>query len=145
MRQAFMDNPATQPFRHRVLFLGVVDDVTLDRLYRDADIVTVPSRFESFGLPLVEAMMRGRPVVACDVGGMAEIVELPGDDASHGTGLLVPVDDVAALASALRRLAVSATRRRAMGANARAAFVARYTREKMIEDVAAFYVGLCAT
>jgi glycogen(starch) synthase len=149
MRDAFLADPATAPFRDRVKFLGVVDDQTLDRLYREADIVAVPSRFESFGLPVIEAMMRGKPVVACNVGGMAEIVQLPNADgeerAGHGTGLLVAAGDVAALASALRRLAVSATIRRAMGSNARANFVARYTSKKMIQGATAFYQTLVAS
>ncbi|HTV30880.1 MAG TPA: glycosyltransferase [Xanthobacteraceae bacterium] len=145
IRQAFSKNPGTEYFRDRVHFLGEVDDAVLDQLYRDADIVAVPSRFESFGLPLIEAMMRSRPVVASNVGGTAEIVEPPigDDDVTAGTGFLVPPGDAAALAGALRRLAVSALQRRAMGANARAVFVDRYTRDSMAHHAAEFYVRLC--
>jgi glycogen(starch) synthase len=73
--------------RDHVLFLGPVDDRRLWELYAGADIVCVPSRYESFGLVLTEAMMFGKPIVASAVGGMPGVVE------EGGNALLVPAGD----------------------------------------------------
>jgi glycosyltransferase involved in cell wall biosynthesis len=75
---------------------GRVDEHTLDALYRGALALVVPSRSEGFGLPALEAMARGCPVVASDAGALPEVV---GD-----AGLLVPPGDADALAGALDRL-----------------------------------------
>jgi glycosyltransferase involved in cell wall biosynthesis len=75
---------------------GLVDEATLDALYRGAAAVVVPSRSEGFGLPALEGMARGRPVVASDAGALPEVV---GD-----AGLLVAPGDADALAGALDRL-----------------------------------------
>ena len=75
---------------------GLIDDVTLDALYRGAAALAVPSRSEGFGLPALEAMARGCPVVASNAGALPEVV---GD-----AGLLVPTGDAKALAGALDRL-----------------------------------------
>ena len=68
-------------------------------VYGSCDAVIVPSRRESFGRVVAEAMANGLPVVASD---LTPLRDLLGDDQA---GLLVPVDDVAALASAVVRLA----------------------------------------
>jgi len=75
---------------------GRIDEATLDALYRGAAALAVPSRSEGFGLPALEAMARGCPVVASDAGALPEVV---GDAA-----LLVPAGDADALAGALDRL-----------------------------------------
>jgi glycosyltransferase involved in cell wall biosynthesis len=76
--------------------LGLVDDATLAALYRDALALCFPSRAEGFGLPVLEAMAAGCPVVASDLPVLREIV---GDD-----GILVPAGDAIALSQALREL-----------------------------------------
>jgi glycosyltransferase involved in cell wall biosynthesis len=80
----------------RVSFTGFVKDVW--SLHEEADIVVVPSRCEPFGNVAVEAMLAGRPVIASAVQGLKEIVQ------DGVTGLLVPADDVHALADAVQRL-----------------------------------------
>ena len=81
-----------------VRFLGRIDDEALRHEYSTCDVFVAPSRFESFGLILLEAMMFAKPVVSSDIGGMTEIIR---DGVS---GFLVPPDDVDALAGALARL-----------------------------------------
>jgi glycosyltransferase involved in cell wall biosynthesis len=78
----------------RVRFRGPLVGVELDRAYAAADLLVLPSRAETYGMVLTEALARGVPVVASDVGGVPE--------ALGGAGLLVPPDDPAALAAALR-------------------------------------------
>ncbi len=79
-----------------VMAPGRIDEATLDALYRGAAALAIPSRSEGFGLPALEAMARGCPVVASDAGALPEVV---GD-----AGLLVAPGDPEALAAALARL-----------------------------------------
>jgi glycogen synthase len=77
--------------------------------YASADILVVPSRYEPFGMVILEGMLHGLAIVAADVGGPAEILE-------HGrTGLLFPPRDVMALSSALQRLLKNPEERNALG------------------------------
>jgi glycosyltransferase involved in cell wall biosynthesis len=87
-----------------VVALGSVDDVTLDALYRAAVALALPSRYEGFGLPVVEAMARGCPVVTSDAGALVEV--------GGGAATVVPVGDVDALAGALDALVTEAAHRR---------------------------------
>jgi len=77
-------------------FVGRVGDHELAVLYAEAAALVIPN-VEEFGMAAVEAQASGRPVIAVDAGGARETV-VPGR-----TGLLVPGDDVAALAGALRQ------------------------------------------
>jgi glycosyltransferase involved in cell wall biosynthesis len=80
----------------RVSFTGPLAGRALDAAYANADLVVVPSRAESFGMVIAEALARGIPIVAARVGGVAEAL-------SNGSaGLLVSPDDPPALAAALR-------------------------------------------
>ncbi len=57
----------------RVVFTGFVSDEELDTLLRRADILVYPSLYEGFGIPVIEAMQVGTPVVASGIGGTAEV------------------------------------------------------------------------
>ncbi len=119
--------------RGRVQFTGQVDDTLLRRYYAGCDVLVVPSRFESFGLILLEAMMFAKPVVATDVGGMKEIV-------LHGeTGFLVPPDNVAALTSALAAFVRSAQLRRDMGEHGRKRYEEHFALSGMVRGAEAYY------
>lgn len=60
--------------RERVRFLGYVDDVTLAGLYANAMLFVLPSQDEGFGLPALEAMASGAPVIVSDGGALPELV-----------------------------------------------------------------------
>ncbi len=77
--------------------LGTVNERTLDALYRRALVCAVPSRYEGFGLPALEAMARGCPVAASNATSLPEVV--------GAAGLLVPVNSVDAWAAAFVELA----------------------------------------
>jgi glycosyltransferase involved in cell wall biosynthesis len=84
----------------RVRFAGPRINADLYCSYASADLLVLPSRAETYGMVVTEALARGLPVVAADVGGVAEAL-------GHGAGgikpgLLVPPDDPAALAAGLR-------------------------------------------
>jgi glycosyltransferase involved in cell wall biosynthesis len=77
---------------------------------RDADLFVLPSIWEPFGIALAEAMALGLPVIVSDTDGARALVE-------HGAeGLIVPINDPAALAQAIIELANDPARRAAMGA-----------------------------
>jgi glycosyltransferase involved in cell wall biosynthesis len=100
-RQADADGIA-----ERVTFTGPLSAHALDRAYAAADVLVHPSRGEMYGLVITEALARGLPVIASDVGGVPEAL------GCAGAGLLVPPGDPAAFAAALR-LWLSSRRRRA--------------------------------
>jgi glycosyltransferase involved in cell wall biosynthesis len=62
-------------FAHKAMFTGFVDDDTLRKLQKCADVSAVPSLFEPFGIVALEAMAAKSPVVVSDTGGLSEIVE----------------------------------------------------------------------
>jgi glycosyltransferase involved in cell wall biosynthesis len=92
----------------RVRILGRVPDEDLAILYSQATAVVVPSRWEGFGLPVLEGMAAGAPVVCSDVPALREV----GGDAV----VTVPTGDSTALAHALAKLSVDAQLRVDLGA-----------------------------
>ncbi len=78
-----------------VNFLGALPQDKLRLWYNAAEVVVVPSRYESFGMVALEAMASGTPVIASDVGGLSTLVR------DGRTGFLVPDGDVEALAAKL--------------------------------------------
>jgi len=97
----------------RLEVTGRVPTAELVALYRRAALVVVPSRTEGFGLPAVEAMACGTPVVACAAGALPEVMRL------GAGGLLVPPDDPEALASGIARLADAPRWRKQLAERAR--------------------------
>ena len=117
----------------RVEMTGVLPREALVEQYARADIFVAPSRYESFGLIFLEAMMHGAACVGTRAGGIPEVVE------DGTTGLLVPPEDPAALADALARLAGDAALRRRMGEAGLAAYRRSFTAERMAEMAEAPY------
>jgi glycosyltransferase involved in cell wall biosynthesis len=105
----------------------------VERFLHGFDLLVLPSRWESLPLAVLEAMACGLPVVATDVGGMAEAV-LDGS-----TGRLVPSGDAAALAAAVRSLAADPAALRAMGAEARRVADERFSLDRMVDGLEAVY------
>lgn len=117
----------------RFHFTGRVDESALYDHYARADVFCAPSRYESFGLVFLEAMMFGVPVIGCAVGGMNEVIE-PGV-----SGLLVKPESAAELSEAIVALLDDAGRRLEMGRRARQRFLETYTSRAMCEGIEAFY------
>jgi len=117
-----------------VRFLGQVSAVRAAALWAGCRIAVLPSRTEGLPLSLVEGMSHGRPIVASNVGGIPEIIR------NGETGLLVPPDDPAALAAALRLLAESLELCARLGANAQAAWQAGgWTESEVVAQTLAIY------
>jgi glycosyltransferase involved in cell wall biosynthesis len=84
----------------RVHFSGPQREADLARSYAAADVLVFPSRAETYGMVVTEALARGLPVVAADVGGVPEALGHSADGTRPG--VLVPPGDPAALGDALR-------------------------------------------
>lgn len=105
-----------------VRFVSGVSDEALVRLYAEAELAVVPSLYEGFSLPAVEAMACGVPVVATTGGALPEVVGDGGD-----TALLVPPGDADALAAAIGRALDDGALRHRMGRAGRARVLERFT------------------
>jgi glycosyltransferase involved in cell wall biosynthesis len=86
--------------RNRLWFAGPQTGADLDRHYAAADLLVLASRAETYGMVITEALARGLPVVAAEVGGVTEALGYGAGGIRPG--LLVPPEDPTALASALR-------------------------------------------
>jgi glycosyltransferase involved in cell wall biosynthesis len=101
----------------RVRFSGPQARGELAGSYSAADVLVLPSRAETYGMVVTEALARGLPVVAADVGGVPEALGHGADGVRPG--LLVPPDDAAALGDALRAWLENAELRRRLRRAAR--------------------------
>ncbi len=90
-----------------IRFVGDASHEDINRLYAESAVAVVPSLYEGFGLPAVEAMAAGVPLVSSDGGALAEVV-------ADG-GLLVPAGDCDALAEKLERVLTDPALARALG------------------------------
>jgi glycosyltransferase involved in cell wall biosynthesis len=86
-------------YGHRVRLTGVLTGAALSHAYTTADLLVAPSRSETYGMTVTEALAHGVPVIAAAVGGLPEALGFT----AGGTrpGQLVPPEDPAALAAAL--------------------------------------------
>lgn len=114
----------------RVLFVGHVSLEHLPALYRMARVFVYPSRFEGFGIPILEAITCGTPVVAAT----GSCLEEAGGDCA----LYVDPDDVSAMMQALGEAMTEGDLRRSM-LSARDAHLRKFTRESIARNISAVY------
>lgn len=114
-----------------VVFLGKRGQDTLPYYYSAAEVVVMPSHYESFGMVALEAMACGKPVIASRVGGLAFLVK------EGETGYFVPSQDPEALAEKLRLLFVDDALRARLGAQA-----AKYAKDFSWELITAQMMGV---
>lgn len=117
-------HPVVEALGRRWRTLGHRSDV--DRILKAADIFVLASHREGLPRSVIEAMASGLPVIATDIPACRELVE------HEVMGVLVPVGDAVALASALRRLAEDGDLRRMMGFRARARALERHREEDVV-------------
>jgi glycosyltransferase involved in cell wall biosynthesis len=140
------DGPLQRELENLATKLGIMDRVRFlgwrtDRagLLRAADVCVLPSRYEPFGTVILEAWAAGVPLVACKSAGPAAHIE------EGRNGLLVPIDDAADLANAMRRAFSDETLRQRLIAEGFAAYIKGYTRESVTLQWIQFYKQLIKT
>jgi glycosyltransferase involved in cell wall biosynthesis len=114
-----------------------VSDEELARLYGEAEIAIVPSLYEGFSLPAIEAMSCAVPVVATTGGALPEVVGVSGE-----TGLLVEPNNPDALVEAIGRLLDDAALRERLGAAGRERVIERFTWQVTAKGTAACYEAI---
>ena len=117
-----------------VTFVSGVSEERLVALYNEAAVVAVPSLYEGFSLPAIEAQACGRPLVATTGGALPQVVGPDGE-----TALLVPPGDAAALAAAIGRVLDDAALAARLGAAGRARVTATWTWQHTAERMVQHY------
>ncbi len=115
----------------RIHFLGRKNDVA--PYVAMADVITLPSYFETFGLSIAEGMAMGKPAVAYAVGGITEIITDKKD------GFLIPYGQKELLLQKLDLLAINKTMRTQMGLAATKNITASFSETVMFEKITALY------
>jgi D-inositol-3-phosphate glycosyltransferase len=118
-----------------VAFLGKRGQDTLPYYYSAAEVVVMPSHYESFGMVALEAMACGTPVIASQVGGLAFLVQ------DGVTGFTIPAEDSIALCDKLTSLLGNKTLRKKMG-HAAAAYAKNYDWKKIASQIVRIYQDL---
>ena len=117
-----------------VTTISGVSDEELARLYGEAEVAIVPSLYEGFSLPAIEAMSCGVPVVATTGGALPEVVGVSGE-----TGLLVEPNNPDALVGAIASLLDDGELRARLGAAGRERVIQRFTWQVTARGTAACY------
>ena len=121
LHQLAADLPAEQ--QASIKILDLLPEVEKNNLLAACDLLALPSRFESFGIVLVEAWACGKPVIGANVGGVAALIQEGVD------GLLVPVGSTPALANAILKLLQDEPLRAQLGTAGKQKATERYSWE----------------
>lgn len=123
---------------HKVLFTGFLDEETLRKLQRCADVSVVPSLFEPFGIVALEAMAARSPVVVSDTGGLSEIVNHDVD------GVKVYTDNPDSLAWGINRVLMDEAYADTIRTNAYRKVQEKYNWDKIAQQTKAMYENILA-
>jgi glycosyltransferase involved in cell wall biosynthesis len=114
-------------------FLGTISEEQKLALLRSSDVLPFPSRYEGFGLPLLEGMAAGTPVISTDIPVVNEIVR-DGDN-----GLLIPYDDAAALSRSILALLDDPALRARLVAGGHRSIAERFNPQSLVQQVVEVY------
>jgi glycosyltransferase involved in cell wall biosynthesis len=123
--------------RDRIDVLGRKSRAEVAHLRRHHPVTLIASRYETFGVALIEAMAAGSAVISTRVGGCAEILR------DNETGLLIPSEDPQAMADAALRLLADPALALRLGQAAQTDVAARFAPEVIAREVADFLAPIC--
>jgi glycosyltransferase involved in cell wall biosynthesis len=118
---------------HKVLFTGFVDEQSLLKLQKVADVSVVPSLFEPFGIVALEAMAAKSPVVVSDTGGLSEIVQ------HEKTGIKVYPNNTESLAWGITKILTDDAFANAIRMNAYRKILEKYDWDKIAQQTLGMY------
>jgi len=124
----------TAGLEKKVVFTGYRPDT--EKVLSAIDIFVHPSRWEGFGLSILEAMIMAKPVIATNVSAIPELVR------GNETGFLVPAGDTEALARSILDLAENAELRKTLGHCGRERWKNKFSADKMIAETENYYKEL---
>jgi glycosyltransferase involved in cell wall biosynthesis len=136
-REHLLSLAAQAGVERHIHLLGYLSDEELINLYRASDALLFPTRYEGFGLPLLEAMAAECPLITTDIPVVREIVQ------SEENGILVPYNGVEALAQATLRLLGDHSLRERLRAGGRATLAKRYNEAQCIAQIESVYQSVC--
>ena len=108
-----LENSLKEKIPTNIKFISEMQHSELMKLYREIDLIVIPSVYEAFGLVVGEAMIMGKGIIATEVDGIVEMVD------HEKEGLLVPPKDSEALAKAIERLYKDHSLRDSLAENAK--------------------------
>lgn len=136
--KGYLADRLTAAQQARVDVRGSLPLAQIEPLRRSASVTIIPSRYENFGLALVEALAFGCPTVASNIGGNPEILQ------DNVTGLLVPPDDSSALANAVVGLFKDQERAAALGEKAAKDLAERLSPARIASQTWEYYESVWA-
>jgi glycogen synthase len=136
MKEQLLNIVRSMGLEHKVMFEGFMDEPTLLRLQKCANVSVVPSLFEPFGIVALEAMAAKSPVVVSDTGGLSEIVE------HDKTGVKVYPNNPDSLAWGIIKVLQDDGYARYIRDNAYRKVLERYDWEKIAADTKHIYEGV---
>lgn len=138
LRERLQEQARAAGLERHIRWTGLVPPTEIPELVAAMDILVHASLREGLARALPQALIVGRPVVSYDVDGAREVV------LTDATGILVPPQDVAALAAAMTRLAADPALRERLGREGRTRFADRFRHQRMTADIRALYERLLA-
>ena len=136
MKEQLLNIVRSMGLEHKVFFEGFVDEETLIKLQKCADVSVVPSLFEPFGIVALEAMAAKSPVVASDTGGLSEIIQ------HDATGVKVYPNNPDSLAWGITKVLLDDNYRRQLRDNAYKTVQEKYDWEKIAVQTKRLYEGV---
>lgn len=133
MKEQLSNIVKSMGFVHKVMFTGFVDDETLKKLQKCADVSVVPSLFEPFGIVAIEAMAAKSPIAVSDTGGLSEIVE------HDATGVKVYPDNPNSLAWGITKVLTDDTYANWLRNNAYKRIQEKYDWNKIAQQTKTIY------
>ena len=136
MKEQLLNIVRSMGLEHKVLFEGFMDEPTLLKLQKCADVSVVPSLFEPFGIVALEAMAAKSPIVVSDTGGLSEIVE------HDKTGVKAYPNNPDSLAWGIIKVLQDDSYARYIRDNAYRRVLERYDWEKIAAETKSIYEGV---
>lgn len=133
---ALVDRIASSKLENRVRFVGPVHGAVKETLWRQTDVLVQPSHQEGMPMSMLEALMRGIPVVATRVGAIPEVIT------AGREGWLVRPRAVDELAAAMLKMVTDLQGRRTMGMAARELAQQRFSLARFERDITSLYNSL---